>query len=67
MIAQGALAEYLPVEMMLRDHPRHLRANALMKLELDPRNPSTFKYNKLSKHVHNKCVTADDSTLRDLE
>jgi hypothetical protein len=30
-----------------------------MKLELDPRDPSTFKYDKLRKHVLDNCANAD--------
>jgi len=47
MISKGAFAEYSQVEMLLGALPRDLRAKAVMKLELDPRDPSTFKYDKL--------------------
>jgi hypothetical protein len=46
-ISKGAVAEYSQVEMLLEALPRDLRAKAVMKLELDPRDPSMFKYNKL--------------------
>jgi len=49
MIDKGALAEYSQVEMLLGALPRNLRAKAVMKLELDPRDPSTFKYDKTPK------------------
>jgi hypothetical protein len=67
MIDKGALAEYSQVEMLLGALPRNLRAKAVMKLELDPRDPSTFKYDKLRKHVLDKCVTADALALLDSE
>jgi len=54
MIEKVALAKYSQVEMLLGALPGHLRAKAVMKLELDPRNPLTFSYNKLRKSVHNK-------------
>ena len=51
MISKGALAEYSQVEMLLGALSRDLRAKAVMKLELDPKDPLTFKYDKLQKHV----------------
>jgi hypothetical protein len=45
MINMGALAEYSQVEMLVRALPTDSRAKAVMQLELDPRDPSTFKYN----------------------
>ena len=67
MISPGALAEYSLVEMLLRALPKDLRAKGVMKLELDPRDPLTFKYDKLRKHVLHKCATADDLALLDWE
>jgi hypothetical protein len=43
IISKGALAEYSQVEILLRALPRDLIAKAVMKLELDHRDPSTFK------------------------
>jgi len=65
MISKGDLAEYSQVEMLLGALQRDLRTKAVMKLELDPRDPLTFKYDKLRKHVINKCATADALTLLD--
>ena len=67
MISKGALAEYSPVEMLLGALPRDFRAKAIMKLELDPRDPSTFKYDKLRKYALDKCATADALALLDSE
>jgi hypothetical protein len=47
MITKGVLAKYSEVEMLLRALPRHWSTKAVMTLELDPIDPSTFKYNKL--------------------
>jgi len=47
MINKGSLVKYSQVEMMLGALPRDLKANVVMKVELDPRNPSTFKHDKL--------------------
>jgi hypothetical protein len=38
-----------------------------MKLELDPRDPSKWKYDKLRKHVLNDSANADDVVLLDPE
>jgi hypothetical protein len=54
MIDKGALAAYSQVEMLLGALPRQLRAKAVMKHKLDPRDPSTFKYDKLRTHVLDK-------------
>jgi hypothetical protein len=59
MIDKGALAEYSQVEMLLGAVSRNLRATAVMKLQQDPRDPSTFKYDKLRKHVRDNCATAN--------
>jgi hypothetical protein len=59
MINKGALAEYSQEEMLLGALRRDSRANAVMKHELDPRDPSTFQYDKLPKHVLDKCTSAD--------
>jgi hypothetical protein len=67
MISKGALAEYSQVEMLLGALLRDFRATAVMKLELDPREPATFKYNKLRQHVLNKCATADGLALLNSE
>jgi len=37
----------------------------VMKLDLDPRDPWGFKYDKLQKHVLDKCVTGDGLALLD--
>jgi len=67
MINKGALAEYSQVEMLLGAFPRELRAKAVMELDLDPRDPWTFKYDKLRKHVLDECGTADTLTLLNSE
>jgi hypothetical protein len=59
MIKKGALAKHSQRKMLLRALPRDLGAKAVMKLDLDPRDPSTFKFDKLRHHVLNTCVTAD--------
>jgi len=38
-----------------------------MTLELDPSNPSAFKYDTLGKHVHHECVTTNPLGVRDSE
>jgi hypothetical protein len=58
VINKGALAEYSRVEMLLGALSPDLRVQAVMKLELHPRDPSMFKYDKLRKHVLDKSVTA---------
>ena len=67
MINMGGLAKYSQVDMLLGALPRDLRGKAVIKLELDPREPSTFKYNKLRKQVADNCVTADALILLDSE
>jgi len=67
MINKGALAEYSEVEMLLRALPRELRAKAVMKLELYPRDPSMFKDVKLRKHVLDKCASPNALALLDSE
>jgi len=67
VISKGALAEYSQGEMLLGALPRDLRVKAVMKLKLDPRDPSTFKHDKLRKHVLDKCATADALALLDSE
>jgi len=67
LINKGAKAEYSQVEMLLGTLPRDLRAQAVMKLGLDPRDPSTFNYDKLPKYVLDKCSTADALALLDSE
>jgi hypothetical protein len=67
MISKGVLAEYSQVEMLLGALPRDFRAKAVMKLEIDHRDPSTFKYEKLRKHVLDECATADVLALLDSE
>lgn len=61
------MAEYSQVEMLLAALPSELRVQVVLPLELDIREPSTFNYNKLRKHVHKKCVTPAALTLRDAE
>jgi hypothetical protein len=51
--------------MLLGANPRDLRAKPVMKLELDPRDPLMFKYNKLRKQVLDKCATTNALTLLD--
>jgi len=63
MINQGALAKYPQVEMLLGALPRYLKANAVMKLEVDLRNPSTFKYNKPQKSILDQCGTTNAPAL----
>lgn len=63
MITNGALADFSEIQMLLGALLRDLRAKVLMKLKLDPRDPSTFKYNKLQKHLLHKCVHTDAVTL----
>jgi hypothetical protein len=63
MINKGALAKYSHQEMLLRAVPRELRATAVTKLELDPRDPSTFNYLRLRNHALNKCMTANALAL----
>jgi hypothetical protein len=43
MITNGVLAEYTELRMLLEALPRDLGANAVLKPELDPPNPSTFE------------------------
>jgi len=63
MIDKGALAEYSQVEMLLGALQGNLGPNALMSLELDRRDPLTFKYDKLWKDGIGNCVTANAITL----
>jgi len=51
--------------MLLRAFPNNLIAKAIMKLELDPRDASSFKYNTVRNYILDKCVTADSLTLWD--
>jgi hypothetical protein len=44
MINQGALSEYPQVEMFVGVLSRYLRANAIMNVKQDPKDPSMFKY-----------------------
>jgi len=63
MINARAFAQYVQVEILLRAVLRHLRAKRGMKLDHDPRDPSTFNYGKLWKHVLNICATSDAPAL----
>jgi len=63
MITKEALDEYSQEEMLLGALPRDLCAKAVIKLEIYPRDPSMFKYNKLRKHVIGKCAAANTLTL----
>jgi len=65
MISKAGLAESSQVEMLLGALTTDLKPKAVMKLELDPREPSTFKSDKLRKHVLDKCSTADALVLLD--
>jgi len=47
MINKEALAEYSQMEMLLGALPQDLKLKAGIKLELDPRDPSPYKYNNL--------------------
>jgi hypothetical protein len=67
MISKGALAEYSQVEMLLRVLPRDLRAKAVMKLELHPSDPWTFKYDTLPKYFLDTSATGDALDLLDVE
>jgi len=67
MINKGALAEYSQKEMLVGSHPRDFIVNAVLQLELDPRDPSTFTYNKLRKDVLNECATTDALAVLDSE
>jgi len=67
MINKGAVAEYSEVEMSLGALPRDLRAKALLKLELDSRDPWTFTHDELWNCVFHICVTANVVALLDLE
>jgi len=62
LINKGALAENSVVEMLLRALLRYWRPKKVMKLELDPRDPWTFKYDKLQHCVLDKGATADTLT-----
>jgi hypothetical protein len=59
MIKKGALAKHSQRKMLLGALPRDLGAKAVMKLDLDPRDLSTFKFDKLQHHVLDTCATAD--------
>jgi hypothetical protein len=67
MLRTGALAEYSQVEIFLGAHPRDVRAKALMKVELEPRDPSTFAHDQLQKHVLDKWAMADALAVGDSE
>jgi len=67
MVDKGAFAVYSPVEILLRDLPRNLRAKSGMKLQIDLRVPLMFKYNTLSRHVIDPLVTTDALDLLDSE
>jgi hypothetical protein len=47
MIKNGILAEYPQVEMMLGTLPTELWANVVMTIELDSRDPTICRYDKL--------------------
>jgi hypothetical protein len=66
-INKGALAGYTGVEMLLRTLRRDLGAKLVIKLELDPSDPSTFKYEKLQKHVLVEWMTADTLAILNSE
>jgi len=44
-----------------------LRAKAVLKLDLDPRDPSAFKYVRLQKYVLDKFATTDALARLDSE
>jgi len=53
--------------MWLGALPRKILAKAAMRLELDPQDPSSFKYNQLRKYILDKCLTADPLAFLDSE
>lgn len=62
-----ALADDSQMHILLGDLPWELKANVVMKLELDPRNPSMFTYATLQKLVFNNCFHTYDRTILDLD
>jgi len=67
IINRRALAKYSQVEMMLGGLPRDWTAKVVMKLELDPRDHSTSKYDKVQNHVLYQCGSTDSVALLDSE
>ena len=59
MINRGTLAKYSQVEMLLGAILNDMRVKVIMKLELDPRDPSTLKYNKRRMHLLDECATTN--------
>jgi len=59
MIGKEAMAEYWQVEMLFRALLKKLKGNAVVKLKLDPRDPSMFKSDKLRKHSLDECVNGN--------
>ena len=67
MDTKGTLYEFAQVEMLLGVLPKDLKAKAIIKLELDPQEPETFKYDSLHKYILDKYITADALTLLDTD
>ena len=67
MINKGALPKYSQVDMMLGALLCGFCAEAVTKMQPDPRDPLVFQEDTLQKDVLNKCVTTDGLGLWDLE
>jgi hypothetical protein len=67
MITKGTLYECMRVETLLAALPKDLKGKAIVKLELDPQEPETFKYDSLHKYILDKCITADALALLDTD
>jgi len=65
MIIKGALGVYSGVEMLLWALPRDIRGTAVMKLEQNPRDPSRLRFDRVRKHLPNKCATPNARGLLD--
>lgn len=53
--------------MVLGTRPQDFRAKPVIKLDLDPRESSSFKYNEHSNYILEKCVTAQALVPCDLD
>ena len=67
MFVNGSLAEYTRVESLMKALPRSLKAKAVVRLDMDPQQLATFRYDRLRDFLIAKCATADALPLIDSE
>ena len=63
MFVNRSLAEYTRVESLMKVLPRSLNAKGMERLDIDPMQQATFRYDRLRDFLIAKCATADALAL----